>query len=338
MEQAKNLRLISTEIGALWTHYMNDTMASCYLKYFLHKAKDLEIRSLLEFALGLSQKHIESITRIFKQEGIPIPAGYSDSDVNVNAPRLYSDTFALRYLRHMGKSGLAGYALSVYLAVRQDVREFYYACERSVMELNERVIQVHLSKGVFIRAPYLPIPKQVEFVQAPNFMGGLTGSLRPLNAMELMHLFANVQTNAMSRALLIGFSQVAECKDVRQFMVRGQEISKKHIEVLSKLFIADDLSAPETWDSEVTDSTVAPFSDKLMMMHVISLVATGMANYGVALGASTRIDVAADYGRLMAETAQFGEDGAQIMIKHGWLEQPPQAANRRELAMSGSKK
>jgi len=34
------------------------------------------------------------------------------------------------------------------------------------------------------------------------------------------------------------------------------------------------------------------------------------------------------------EVAALGEDGAQIMIKHGWLEQPPQAADRKELALN----
>lgn len=42
-----------------------------------------------------------------------------------------------------------------------------------------------------------------------------------------------------------------------------------------------------------------------------------MANYGAALGASTRVDVANDYSRLMVEVAAFGEDGAQLMIKYG---------------------
>ncbi|MBC8014698.1 MAG: DUF3231 family protein [Sporomusaceae bacterium] len=84
--------------------------------------------------------------------------------------------------------------------------------------------------------------------------------------------------------------------------MRGQNISQKHIEVFSNLLKNDDLSAPATWDSEATDSTTAPFSDKLMMQQIISLIALSMTNYGVALGSSTRVDVAADYTRLMAES------------------------------------
>lgn len=83
--------------------------------------------------------------------------------------------------------------------------------------------------------------------------------------MELVHLVANISTNAMGRVILLGFAQVAKSQDVRELFVRGQNISQKHIEVLSMFLKNDDLSAPATWDSEVTDSTTAPFSDKLMM-------------------------------------------------------------------------
>jgi hypothetical protein len=40
-------------------------------------------------------------------------------------------------------------------------------------------------------------------------------------------------------------------------------------------------------------------------------------------------DLAAQYHRLMAEIEQFAEDGANIMIEKGWLEQPPKAPDRK---------
>ncbi len=73
--------------------------------------------------------------------------------------------------------------------------------------------------------------------------------------------------------------------------------------------------------------TVPPFSDKLMMQHIVTIVGAGMANYGLGLGAETRVDVAADYMRFMAEVTAYGEDGMQIMIKHGW----PNSRRRRPI-------
>jgi len=330
----ENLRLTSTEIGTLWLDYMNDSMAVCALQYFLEKTKDKDIRPIVQFAHSLSEQHVQALSQIFKAEGMAVPVGFSTADVDVTAPPLFSDTFYLRYLKHLSGAGMMAYALGLNQAVRSDVRKYFWHCIDSSKELDEKVTQALLSKGLYIRAPYIPVAKQVQFVQSPTFMGSILIKNRPLNAMELTQLVANISTNAMGRVILLGFAQVAKSQEVREFFVRGQNITQKHIEVLGSLLKTDDLSTPATWDSEATDSTISPFSDKLMMQQTTVLIALSMANYGAALGASTRVDVAVDYARLMAEVAQFGEDGAQMMIKHGWLEQPPQAADRKELALS----
>ena len=38
------------------------------------------------------------------------------------------------------------------------------------------------------------------------------------------------------------------------------------------------------------------------------------------------------YNRLSLEIQKLSEDGADIMIKNQWLEQPPMAPNRKDLA------
>lgn len=329
-----HLRFTSPEIGTLWLDYMNDSMAVCTLQYFLEKTKDKDIRPIVQFALSLSEQHVQALAQIFKAEGMAVPMGYSREDVDVQAPPLFSDVFYLRYLKHLSGAGMLAYSFGLNQAVRSDVRAYFWHCLDSSKELDEKVTQALLSKGSYIRAPYIPVAKEVHFVESPTFMGSLLRKNRPLNAMELTHLVANISTNAMGRVVLLGFAQVARAQEIREFFVRGQNIAQKHIEVFSSLLKTDDLSAPATWDSEAMDSSVAPFSDKLMMQQVTSLISLSMANYGAALGASTRVDVAVDYARLMAEAAQFGEDGAQIMISHGWLEQPPQAVDRKELALS----
>jgi hypothetical protein len=115
-------------------------------------------------------------------------------------------------------------------------------------------------------------------------------------------------------------------------MIRGKEISKKHIEIFSTYLNKNDLPSPMTWDSEVTDSTEPPFSDKLMMYHVGLLSTLGIGNYGVALSLSPRRDIATDLARLIAEVGLYAEDGANITIKNAWLERPPSAIDRNELA------
>ena len=81
----QNLRLTSNEIGTLWLDYMNDSMAVCALQYFLEKVKDKDICPIVEFALSVSQQHVQAISQIFKNEGFAVPVGYSDADVDLSS-------------------------------------------------------------------------------------------------------------------------------------------------------------------------------------------------------------------------------------------------------------
>ncbi|MCC3355683.1 DUF3231 family protein [Bacillus sp. REN16] len=49
------------------------------------------------------------------------------------------------------------------------------------------------------------------------------------------------------------------------------------------------------------------------------------------MAASPRRDLALKYASLIPEISLYAEDGAKIMIKHGWLELPPQADDREKL-------
>src|SRR5699024_9578937 len=112
-----------------------------------------------------------------------------------------------------------------------------------------------------------------------------------------------------------------------------REIAGKHLEVFSSILSNNYLSEGTlNLTSEVTDSTVSPFSDKLMLYHITALIASGVGQYGASMSVSPRRDLGEKYARLSAEIALYAEDGANIMINKGWMEQPPKAADRKELA------
>lgn len=91
-------RVSSQEISNLWAHYIRETMAVCVSKYVLSCAKDPEITSIYEYSLKLSNDHIKVLENIFNQENFPIPNGFIDDDVNLNAPPLFSDKFWMSYI------------------------------------------------------------------------------------------------------------------------------------------------------------------------------------------------------------------------------------------------
>jgi len=330
-ETQHNVPLTSGEIAQLWTTYVNDSMSTCVLRYFINKVEDAEIKPVLEYALSLSRKHMDTIADILAHENYPIPQGFTEADVNQNAPRLYTDVFMLYYVKLFGRLGLVNYGFALHSTARSDVHDFFVECVASGTELSAKADNVLLSKGLYVRPPYIPVPEQVEFVHKQSFLNGFFGDTRALTALEILHLFANIQTNQLGKAAFLGFSQTAQSKTVRNYILRGIEIAEKHAEVLSACLRTDDLSAPTGFESEVTDSTEAPFSDKLLMYHSSALTQAGQVNYGYALATSMRRDLAAAYSRMMGEIAKYSEDGANIMIDHEWLEKMPGAAERRAL-------
>jgi hypothetical protein len=326
------IRLTAGELGQLWTQYLNDSSSICVLTFFLEKVEDLEIKPVIEFALNLSKSHVQKVAAILTEEKNVVPKGFSiKEDVDLHAPRLYSDSFVLNFINQMSKVGLTTYAGSVGASVRSDIKSYYMECLTETMQLYDKSTDLLLSKGLFIRSPSLPNLEEVEFVKKQWFILDVFGEKRPLIAAEVDNLFANLQRNALGVAALTGFSQVAKNKEVKQFFLKGLEVGNKHVKLFRSKLEECKLPAPMGWDSEITNSTAHTFSDKLMMFFTSGLINLSVGYYGTAISQSPRGDISAMYNRLSLEVQMYSEDGANILIKNGWLEQPPMASDRDEL-------
>ncbi|NYE06891.1 hypothetical protein F4694_003671 [Bacillus niacini] len=110
------------------------------------------------------------------------------------------------------------------------------------------------------------------------------------------------------------------------------EISTKHIAAFEKIFREEKLNSPVSWQSHVTSSTTSPFSDKWMMYQVQLSSQIAIAFYGTALSVTSRADIAEKYMAMIAELIRFAEDGVNLMIENGWMEEPPKASDRRTLS------
>lgn len=331
--QNPDISLMSAEVSGLWVTYQKETVAICGLDFFLMHIDDEQIRELLEQALTNSKRRKERIIQFFKGENYPIPQGFTDQDVNLKAPRLFSDKLYLEYVLNMTKLNIAAFGLALMNVARSDVMNFFSDELKEAQRLHIQSKELAKEKGVYIRAPKIPQPKQVEFVKKESFIAGWLGDRRPLLGVEITSLIFNAKRNALGQAVITAFSQVAKSKKVRQFFERGRDISRKHFEVFASILHDDYLSdGTFVMTSEVTDSTEAPFSDKLMMSFITTLIASSIGEYGASMSTSPRRDLGVQYTRLMAEITTYSDDGAEILIENGWMEQPPMAANRKDLA------
>ncbi|MCM3694571.1 DUF3231 family protein [Neobacillus niacini] len=330
----ETIKLTASELSYLWTSYLADSMSVCILKFFLVHIDDNEIKALITYALELSQKHVEFIRETFIKEQIQIPQGFTEQDVNLFTKRLFSDVFYLRYIRNMSKGGLVTYGRVLQNIYRMDIRSFYSECLTDTLELDTKATSILLEKGLAMRPPVIPYPQKLEFVHKQSFILEGLGRREALTGTEVTNLYTNVLTNHLGAAITTAFSQVAKSKKVRKYLLRGKDVSLKHIKVLSSYLEMNSLSIPSSFEQEVTDSIESPFSDKLMMFHFSLMIYAGVGNYGIAISESQRTDLVVDYSRFNMEVLKLSEDGANLMIENQWLEQPPLSANRRDLAKS----
>ncbi|WP_129731746.1 DUF3231 family protein [Ectobacillus funiculus] len=333
METNSPIRLTAPEIASLWTQYIFDTMSICFFRYALEHIEDHEVKSIYQTSLELSKKHVQEIIVFMLKENYPIPRGFTEKDdVNIHAPRLFQDSFYLNYIYIMTLQGMTGYSLSVSTSIRSDLRKYYITCMSETMELFDQSIDLMLSKGLFTRPPIITPPDSIDFVKHQSFLTGWLGNRRPLNAIEIGDITFNMLKMHLHAALKVGFIQVTQSKEIRQHFMRGLDIANKHIKIFESVFEEDKLNSPISWQSMITNSTSMTFSDKYMLYQIQLSTQLTLSYYGSALSVNSRKDLGLKYLRLILELLQFAEDGANLMIKNGWLEQPPIASDRESLA------
>ncbi|WP_248931171.1 DUF3231 family protein [Paenibacillus hamazuiensis] len=333
-EKQANIEFSCTEIGGLWGVYMQESMAVCFLTYLIHHLQDAEIIPLAKEVLSVSQDRISKIKKMFLAENFPIPAGFSEGDVNLAAPPLFHDTFTLSFIYMMNRLGMINFSFVASNNVRLDVLDFFNECIHSSTEMFGKAVRMMLEKGVYDRPPKMNYPQKIEYVQKLSFMDGLFSGKRPLNAIELSEIFFNIERNYFSVIIMLGFAQVLQDKKLKDFVMRGKKISERQIELFNNLLMEEDLLGTVTVSMEVTDSTVSPFSEKMIisLIHILNSVDILLISHALAL--SMRADLAAHYTKIIGEVMSYAKDTFDLVVERKWLEQPPLTTNRKQLIQS----
>ncbi len=331
-EKTQEPSLTSAETGALWQAYISESLVHHIFVYFSKHMEDPIIKPTLINLVDATKDFLSLAESVLTKEGMPVPRGITSEDINLNAPRLFSDNLFIPLLKAMGRVSLQFFSLSYMDSSRKDLREFFRdGLDRLVMH-NQQAAELMQVKGTPVPPPYIPMNDKIDFVKEPNFLTGFFGNKRPLSVLELNNIFFNVQSNALGKALLLGYSQVAQSKEIKQFLLKGKKLSNKYFTDLTKILLQENITVPPSYDAEVSDSTEPPFSDRMMLFHCNFITSLGLQSYGMALSTSPRHDLAAMYARMMAEVGAYADEGAKLIIKYQWMEQPPLAPDRDKLA------
>lgn len=326
------LKLTSSEIGTLWGEYVNGTMTDVVNRYMFSIIEDESIKATFEDAIKTFAKQKKQIVAFIENEGFPVPIGFTESDLNKGTEKLFTDIFCLNYLHIMTLHGLLGHTTSLGVSVREDLRHFYDSCDNDAKRMYHQTIELLLEKGNFQRDPYFYPTENPEFISSQDFTDGFFGKGRRLSAPEIISISFNLKKSIMAKTLSIGFSQVTQSKEVRKFLEDSQKTADGQIQAFSKIMHTDNLPVPMSWETEVTTSRDSPFSDKLMMYHIGFLFQAAQVYHGTGLASAMRTDLVTTYEGIILKNLMVTKKWFDIMVKNKWLEQPPLAPNRKEIA------
>lgn len=330
---AKNeIPLTTAEISALWVSYMNCSATICFYKYFLHHLEDHEIKELLADVLKACNDTIEKIKTIFEEEDFPVPQGFSDKDIDLTVPPLFTDLFSLSFIYRAGQIIISHYATYLGKVARGDIAAFFHEKLNQTSDLYKKSLNLMITKGIYDRPPKMEYPTSVNFINhQPSLLETWFGESRPLNAFELSELFFAIERNCIGMVMLKGFLQVSKDKDVKEYLRQGKKLSEKQIFTLNKVLMKDEFFPTYPVTMEVKHTTASPFSEKLMLFFISASNTVGLTTLCHAATMSMRKDLSVHYGLFITEIMKYSTDGLSLLIKRGWMEQPPQSTDQKDL-------
>lgn len=322
-------QLTSSELSGLWATYLSDSLLECVYTYFISSSEDADIKTILLRTLDIARKHKTEKTVIFQKEGHVIPLGFTNSDIHVNAPKLFTDEYLLSYTKQALQGALGAYSSIIPHTFRKDIREHFLSANTDALELYDELTDLMQSKGLSITSPIIPYLKEIDMVEKKKFFNGWFGKERPLTSIEITQLYSNTLSNDLGVLLMKGFSQCAKKEELRNLFTEGKELGKKHVNRFSKYLQNADLPVPTTNETSVLNVTDSPFSDKLMLTHTTAIITNSIGYYGIAISQCSRTDLIKDFSESLIEAGTFAAKAGALLVENGWLESPPHAEDSR---------
>ena len=331
MSNLDSISLTSSELGYLWTGFSINELSRWFLIIFHEQAKDDDVKNIYANALEIADKLLVGREKLLSKEGYPLPIGFSETDIKKNAPTLFTDRFLLTYMLIGSQLGLEFHTRALGFSTREDVRNYLSECLEDAVQLNGKVIDLMLNKGIYWRTPSLPAPKSNEKIQKSSYLDGWLGDTRPMNSMEIANLYVVIELLIMIETICIGFAQMSEEKNMTELFLSGGTLAKNQYHSLYELLTKDGLPIPPSYTSEMTDSNTRVFSDRIMVSHLAGLIGSLISQYGFALGSVMKHDLLATYTSLISKAGAFAEKLTRILIDKEWLEKVPGAISRKDI-------
>ncbi|MDM5205820.1 DUF3231 family protein [Cytobacillus kochii] len=226
------------------------------------------------------------------------------------------------------------YTLHIATSYRNDIIDLYREMTNVTQKYYQKFLNYAVDEGYYPLPNLINVPTTVDFVSDINYTKGyrLFSDKREINTIEFSYLNQSIQTNTVGMMLMTGFAQTAVHTDVKDYFIKGKELSKDILEGTYDILIKDDIRVPTIHGLSLTRSNIPPFSDKLMMYLTFLLSNFGLGSQGFGAGFSLRDDINIKLGLFVKDIMLFIRENIRMMIDNGWLEEPPRMSvnNLRE--------
>lgn len=320
-----NPKMSSSELGALWMTYHKKSMILRILEYFIEKSDDPKAMDLMSELWNQLHPIILEMKTMLEKEGAAVPDGFTKKDVHLEAPKLWENGFDIMLCRVLKEISMGMYVFHLTMAYRPDIIKIY----RDMTEVTEifygHFTQYLLDNNLNTSPTYVSMPTSTDYISDKDYFKGsnIFGNKRPLNTVEFGYLYRNIEMNITGMQLLNGFIQTTKDEDVKKYFTQGRELCKEIISETSNILLENHIQPPATPGGTLTNSTIAPFSEKLMMYCNYLLGGLSLGAGGFSAGFSLRKDLQAKNVIFAKDMYQYQLNGVQLMISKGWMEEPP---------------
>ncbi|MBT2680295.1 DUF3231 family protein [Bacillus sp. ISL-35] len=325
-----NIGLTSTEISNIWASYLKSSMELRFFQYFYETADDEEVKKIAEKMVGFSEKSLNDLKDIFRKESLTIPLGFTEKDVRLDADKVFSDTFILYICHDITMLSLSTYPSALPDCTRKEIRDYFQGAIEFAVEIQNDITDLMLQQGIFLKSPQVAMDHTVDLVDEMKYLNGLFGGSRPVNAAEIANLSRVIHRARFSKMVLVTFSKLATHKDVKEHFTKGVDALKKVLDTLEDVLDKENIPYSASGDFNFFEVKNSPFSDKLMLFFVntcLGMFCFIMINQ--ALTSSLRSDIVTKFTMVSTQMKKYYGKGLLLTITEKWLEQPPQALDRK---------
>ncbi|MCM3690380.1 DUF3231 family protein [Neobacillus niacini] len=324
------LELTATEVSNIWSSFLMNSMQQRLLEYFSASIDDSKIKEVIEKMLTQSQDNINELNEIFAKENLNAPHGFTEEDIRVNAPKVFSNTFIVQFAFDLTHLMMSTYPIALTDCTRNDVRDHFQENIAFSVKIQNEIKDLMLSKGIYLKPPQVAIDSEVEFADSFMYFNGFFGGSRPLNVAEIANVSRIIYRAQFSKMVFVTFSKLAHTKELKQHFGKGRDGIQKVLDLLQEVLEKENIPIAASGDYQISNVEISPFSDKLMLFFVntcLGIFCFTMINQ--AMASSLRTDIVTKLGKISDDMKKFYGMGLLLAIKEKWFEQPPQSIDRK---------